>query len=189
MGAPLHQHTALCYSEAMRITITKGSSQDHIAVERADGSRAAFSFTKKGPFPHDAFHFFVERELGMQAGFWGLLARGMEPGAVQALALAGGHASAKRAAVPDPAIVELVQAERLVECFEAASWGGGADDAAIMAMTEPAWASSHVPPPAGVPEKLGTIRTALDAFLDQWRAAPEHAALALEWPDMMGDRL
>lgn len=170
----------------MQITITKGASADHIAVERADGSRAAFGFPKKGPYPHDAFHFFIERELKLQTGFWGLVASGMEPEAVQAMAAAGGHASAKRAAEPDPAIVPLLQAERLVECFEAASWSGGADDAMIMAMAEPAWAGSHVSPPTGVPEKLGLIRSALDAFLDQWRDAPEYAAFALEWPETMG---
>ncbi len=175
------------YTAPMRITITKGATGDRIAVTRPDGSRAAFGFPRKGPYPHDAFHFFVERELAMRAGFWGLMAGGMAPEAVQELAAAGGHASAKRASAPDPAIVELVQAERLVECFEAASWSGGADDAAIMAMAEPAWAASHVPPPAGVPERLGRVRAALDAFLEEWRALPEGGALELEWPEMAGD--
>lgn len=172
----------------MRITITKGASADSIALERADRSGAAFAFPKKGPWPHDAYHFFVERELGMTAGFWGLVASGMVPDDVQALALAGGHASAKRAGVPDAGIVELLQAERLVECFEAASWSGGADDAAIMAMAEPGWAASHVPPPAGVADKLGAIRTGLDAFLEQWRGLPEGGALCLEWPEKVGER-
>ncbi|MCZ8370275.1 MAG: hypothetical protein O9293_09980 [Porphyrobacter sp.] len=170
----------------MRIAITKGSQQDHVAVMRADGSQADFGFPKKGPFPHDAFHFFVERSLGMQSAFWGLVAGGMAPDEVQALALAGGHASAKRADVPDMAIVELLQAERLVECFEAASWGGGADDASIMAMAEPAWAASHVPQPEGVAAKLGTIREGLDPFLAAWSALPEGRALELEWPDLAG---
>ncbi len=172
----------------MRIAITKGTSQDHVAVTRTDGSRTHFSFAKKGPYPHDAFHFFIERGLGMQAGFWGLVARGMEPDAVQAMALAGGHASAKRAAEPDPGIVELIQAERLVECFEAASWSGGADDAAIMAMAEPAWATSLVPPPTGVPDKLSGIRAALDVFLDEWWDASVNATLELEWPEGEGDQ-
>lgn len=170
----------------MRIAITKGSQQDHVAVTRADGSRAAFAFPKKGPYPHDAYHFFVERELGFVAGFWGLIAGGMAPGEVQALAHAGGHASAKRAGVPDAGIVQLLQAERLVECFEAASWSGGADDASILAMAEPAWAASHVPPPAGVAAQVGTIRAALDPFLDAWTALPEGQALELEWPLVAG---
>jgi len=172
----------------MQIAITKGAAQDHVAVTRADGSQAAFAFPKKGPYPHDAFHYFIERELGMNQGFWGLVASGMEPDAVQALALAGGHASAKRAAIPDAGIIELLQAERLVECFEAASWGGGADDAAMMAMAQPAWATSHVSVPQGVPERLGAIRDAIDEFCDQWAAAPQDAMFVLEWPDGKGDR-
>ena len=62
----------------MQITITKGASADSVTVERADGSRAGFGFPKKGPYHHDAYHFFVERELGMAAGFWGLVAGGMD---------------------------------------------------------------------------------------------------------------
>ena len=167
--------------------MTKGASADGAAVTRADGSRTSFTFPKKGPYPHDAFHFFVERELGFAAGFWGMVASGKAPDEVQALALGGGHASAKRAGHPDTAIVELLQAERLVECFEAASWSGGADDAALMAMAEPAWAASHVPPPHGVPERLGAIRTALDAFLDEWRALPEGGVVEFEWPQTAGE--
>lgn len=171
----------------MHITITKGTNGDKVAVMRGDRSREAFGFPRKGPYPHDAFHFFVERELRMTAGFWGLIASGMTPGAVQALAADGGHASASRAARPDPAIVELIQAERLVECFEAASWSGGADDAALLAMAEPAWAASHVPAPENVARKLGAIRESLDAFLDQWRALPDGGAIALDWQVGTGD--
>lgn len=172
----------------MQITITKGAAADTVALTRADGSRAAFGFPKKGPYPHDAYHFFVERELGMAAGFWGLVAGGMAPDEVQALALAGGHASAKRAQVPDAGLVQLIQAERLVECFEAASWGGGADDASILAMAEPGWAAGHVPPPTGVAERLGVIRASLEPFLAKWSALPEGGALTLEWPQGMETR-
>ena len=56
--------------------------------------------------------------------------------------------------------------------------------AVIMAMAEPAWAASLVPPPSGVPERLGAIRAALEAFLEAWRALPvratrEQAAVAV----------
>ena len=165
----------------MRIEITKGRAEDRVAALRADGTRAAFGFPKKGPFPHDAVHFFVERGLGLERGFWGLVAAGLDPAEVQSLAANGGHASAKRAGAPDPAIVELLQAERLVECFEAASWGGGADDAAIMAMAEPAWAASQVPSPAGAPARFAEIREALDAFIEEWNAAEDGTTFALDW--------
>ena len=70
----------------MEITLTKGQASDTVAFCRADGSGDSFDFPKKGPTPHDAFHYFVERELGMAKGFWGLVASGVEPGAIQQLA-------------------------------------------------------------------------------------------------------
>jgi hypothetical protein len=167
----------------MRITLTKGDKADHIAIERADGTRAGFDFPKKGPVPHDAFHFFVERELGMARGFWGLVAGGMDPQAVGLMAADAGHASAKRARVPDAHIVELLQAERLVECFEAESWSGGSDDAGIMAMAEPGWAASHVAAPDGVRAHLGAIRSNLAEFSESWRRLSPREAITLEWKD------
>jgi hypothetical protein len=172
----------------MLITITKGARADTVAITRDDASCARFAFPKKGPYPHDAYHFFVERELGMAEGFWGLVAGGMVPDDVQALAAAGGHASAARAGLPASGIVELLQAERLVECFEAASWSGGADDASIMALAEPAWAASHVAPPEGVAGKLAAIRAGLSPFLEAWAALSEGAALDLEWPELAETR-
>lgn len=165
----------------MRIAITKGEREDRVAITRGDGSTAGFTFPKKGPVPHDAFHYFIERELGMTRGFWGLVSAGMDPAEVGALAAAGGHASAKRAEVPDGGIVELLQAERLVECFEAESWSGGADDAGILAMAEPGWRSSHVPPPAMADGALGNIRDNLRAFSADWAAMATGGTSTLEW--------
>ncbi|WP_369025893.1 hypothetical protein [Qipengyuania sp. RANM35] len=165
----------------MRIVLTKGSTSDNVAIERDDGSRAGFDFPKKGPVPHDAFHFFVEHELGMAHGFWGLVASGMDPEAVGAMAAEAGHASAKRAQMPHDHIVELLQAERLVECFEAESWAGASDDEGIMAMAEPGWAASHVPPVDGVRAKLGSIRDGIAGFAANWHALPPKGSLTLEW--------
>ncbi len=167
----------------MRIVLTKGARHDHVAITRADGSQAAFDFPKKGPVPHDAFHFFVERELGLQRGFWGLVAAGMDPEAVGAMAAAAGHASAKRASTPGDAIVELLQAERLVECFEAESWSGGSDDDGIMAMAEPGWRASHVDAPGGVRDRLAAIRHGIREFAEDWNAAAAGSSLTLHWEE------
>lgn len=165
----------------MRIAITKGQAEDRVAIERPDGSRVAFSFPKKGPTPHDAYHLFAEQELGMARGFWGLVASGMDPSEVGALAAAGGHASANRAQVPDDGIVQLLQAERLVEAFEAESWVGGDDDDGIMAMAEAGWAASHVTPPAGVAAHLPAIRRAIQNFALAWQSLPCGDSLTLKW--------
>jgi hypothetical protein len=166
----------------MRIEITKGQTEDRIAITRADGSRAETRFPKKGPVPHDAVHWFVERELGLAKGFWGMVAAGLHPEAIQEIAKAAGHASAKRAEVPDDEIVELLQAERLVECFEADLWNPGGAAADLVALGEGACGFSHVPPPAGFDEAaVERIRGALGAFAQVWIAAPQSHCAELEW--------
>ena len=166
----------------MRISFTKGAARDTVSLTRDDGSSAAFEFPHKGPTPHDAFHYFVEGELGLARGFWGLVAQGLEPGAVGAMAAAGGHASAKRAREPDPSIVELIQAERLVECYEAESWSGASDDDGIRLMAGAGWEASHVPPLALERGAIGTIRAGIEDFARRWGELPLGGSLALQWP-------
>ena len=167
----------------MEITLTKGRTSDRVAFRRDDGSADSFDFPKKGLTPHDAYHYFVERELGMARGFWGMVASGIEPAAIQQLAADAGHASAKRARSPDTSIVELLQAERLVECFEAESWSGGSDDEGIMAMAEPGWVASHVPAPSDVRNRIPTIRTQLRAFEERWKELALGESIELIWEE------
>lgn len=165
----------------MEITITKGRLLDQIAITRADGSSAATTFPKKGPVPHDAVHWFVERALGLRQGFWGMVAGGLHPEAIAELAKAAGHASAKRAEVPEAAIVELLQAERLVECFEADLWGGGGAAADLIAVAETACGYSHVSLPALDMVAVERIREDLGQFARDWTAAPQGYVTVLEW--------
>lgn len=166
----------------MRISITKGHVEDRIAIVRDDGSEAATRFPHKGPVPHDAVHLFVERGLGLVDGFWGQVARGIHPEAIAAMAKAGGHASASRADAPDPAIVEMIQAERLVECFEADLWSGGGADADLLAVAAAGCAASKVPLPEVDPAAIGRIRGEIAQFAEQWQAAPVGHVARLDWP-------
>lgn len=167
----------------MEIAITKFARTDAIAITRADGSRANTTLPKKGPVPHDAVHLFVEQELGLTRGFWGMVAAGHHPEDLLELAKAAGHASAKRADVPDPSIVELLQAERIVECFEADLWSGGGEDADLLEIAATACAYSHVPLPLIADGALGRIRAALGAFAREWSAAGEGHVARLNWKE------
>ncbi|WP_374529418.1 hypothetical protein [Novosphingobium sp.] len=167
----------------MEIAITKLGRHDAIAITRADSTRAETIFPKKGPVPHDVVHWFVERELGLSRGFWGMVAAGHHPEELVEIAKAAGHASAKRAGIPDDSIVELLQAERIVECFEADLWSGGGDDADLLALAATACESSHVPLPEIADGALGRIRTELGAFAKEWIAAGEGHVARLEWKD------
>lgn len=163
----------------MQVTITDSGAANRIAFERSDGSRGAFVFPHKGPFPHDAVHFALEHGLGLKLGFWGLIAGGLEPEEVQAMAKAGGHASAKRAGVPDEAIVELLQAERVVECLEAEIWAGPSDAATFREVARLACETSHVAVPEISEDALEAIHAHLTDLQAQWQAG----RIAFDWPE------
>lgn len=165
------------------LCITKGAKADDIEIRRAKGPASRFSFPKKGPIPHDAVHLFVETTMGLTRGFWGLVLEGQQPEAIQEMAKAAGHASASRARAPDSTIVELLQAERLVECFEAELWSGGADDAALLDLAATACAASHVPLPPIASGALARARGGLADFARVWRAAGEGHVARFEWKD------
>lgn len=167
----------------MQITFTKGNREDFIAILRGDGTRAETRFPHKGPVPHDAVHLLVEAELGLRCGFWGMVAEGRHPEELAELAKLGGHASAKRAEVPAEEIVELLQAERLVEVFEADLWGGQQGDCAdLVALGATACDYSHVAVPETFDAAAATrIRKRLAELAQNWVAAPHGHAALYEW--------
>ncbi|MDP3458249.1 MAG: hypothetical protein Q8S09_03145 [Hyphomonas sp.] len=165
----------------MRIEITKGKAEDFIRVTREDGTIAETRFPKKGPFPHDLVHAVVEDELGFRSAFWGMIAGGRHPEEIGALAASLGHASAAKAHDPDPSIIELIQAERLVECFEAEIWGGPAALEDLQAVADAAFSASRVPRVVLAPEKVTAIRERLAAFGRDWNGLPISGTLRCDW--------
>ena len=167
----------------MDVTITKGLTDDAILILRANGGRAETRFPKKGPVPHDAVHFIVEETLGLTHGFWGMIASGIDPDEVQELAKAAGHASAKRAAVPDASIVMLLQAERIVEAVEAALWSGGTDVEGTRHLAESGCLASHVAVPEMHDTQIAEILARVRDLRDVWGPAPKGHQLHFHWPD------
>ena len=167
----------------MRIDIAKGKTDDAITILRGDGSRAETRFPKKGPVPHDGVHVIVERALGFRRAFWGHVAEGRHPEEIARLAAEAGHPSAKRAGLPDAAIVEMIQAERLVECFEAEIWGGAGDLEVLQSVADAAMGQSKVPPVALTPAAVARIREDLAAFAASWRALAAGESFSFDWPE------
>jgi hypothetical protein len=165
----------------MIISITKGSDRDWIKIERTDGSVAETTFPKKGIIPHDAVHFHVEQALAMRRGFWGHVADGTPPEEIQHIAKQAGHASSTRAAAPEPHIIELLQAERLVECFEADMWSEPSDNQTLRDVFNAACQSSHIDPPALSDDQINTIRSSISSFARQWLAAEIGETFQLHW--------
>lgn len=166
----------------MKITITKGAGADRIAILRDDGTRADARVAQKGPVPHDAVHYFAEKGLGLACGFWGMVAAGHDPEDLAGLAKAAGHASATRCDAPHESIVPLLQAERLVECFEADLWAGRGESTALLAMARSGWEASLVPELTLDPTDVDKVRQALLEFACEWMDAPIDHVAGLSWP-------
>ena len=171
----------------MQIRFIKGHKADQVIFCRADGSRVETLFPHKGPVPHDGVHVLVERGFGLRRGVCGLVAGGMHPEELAAMAKAGGHPSASRPGVVAPWLVELVQAERLVECIEADLWGGAAPEADWRAVAKIACEASLVPMPVLPDGGLARVRRALADFAQGWAALGVGHAMELEWPETSVD--
>lgn len=167
---------------AMQVTITNAGAHQRIVMVRGDGTRMETTFPHKGPFPHDAVHFAVEREMGLRNGFWGIVASGSHPEDVNEIAKAAGHASAKRAGIPDEHIVELLQAERIVECFEAEIWSGPGDPETLRGVVAAACAASFVPAPQLDDRAVAAIHAQLAAMGKEWR----DGSLSFNWDEADG---
>ena len=161
---------------------TKGTDRDYIEARRSDGTIAKTTFPKKGRFPHDAVHFVVEKVLRYETAFWGRVFAGADPAEIAAVAKAGGHASSTRACLPDERIVELIQAERIVECFEAEMWGGASESKTFQSVLEAACTHSKVPNPNISDVAIHAIRAELADLSADWRKLAVGGTLILRWP-------
>ena len=166
----------------MQILLTKGERADWIEARRGDGSIAREHVPHKGPVAHDLVHFAVETGFGFDRGFWGLISAGHEPETIVEMAKAAGHASAKRARIPDPHFVQAIQVERIVESFEAELWSQGSDNEALRAMAEAGCDQSLVAMPQLSDEAIDRTRSRLAALADRWSGLAVGETLTLEWP-------
>ena len=166
----------------MRITITKGEREDRIEAVRADGSSVRTSFPHKGPIPHDAVHFYVESSLAISDAFWGMVAAGRHPEEVQEIAKGGGHASAKRGTIPQSSIVRLVQAERVVECFEADLWGGSSTSPETLRDAIAAGCEQSLVPTVEIgDDAIAAIQSNLRDLVMRWSQSAAGERLVLDW--------
>ncbi len=166
----------------MQILVTKGERADWIEARRDDGTVERENVPHKGPVAHDLVHFAVETELAMDRGFWGLIAAGHAPQQIVEIAKSAGHASAKRASMPDPHFVQAIQVERIVESFEAESWSGGADNDSLRAMAEAGCDQSLVSCPLLSDTAIDRIRARLSGLADHWSTLAAGETLTLDWP-------
>lgn len=152
---------------------TRGA-RDRIYVERDDGSTLSWVFPTYGDaLPHDLVHLVVESMMGLKDGFWGRVARGLDPAQVNAQLNREGGGNRHPGFGEDKR--ELLYAEALA----AARWRAE-DSATLIAQLGPAGNPCGLPPPSE--PQIQDIRAQLDSLEAQWRAFGEKGALRLQWP-------
>ncbi|MEZ4808710.1 MAG: hypothetical protein R2815_14700 [Flavobacteriales bacterium] len=149
----------------MRIRIDRIHGRHRLLCTRADGSSTQAAAGPDLPH-HDIAHFVAERELGMQAGFFG--------------AIAGGRDIAH---LSDPAVIrtlprEAWDAEVVARTLQGTDNGTVKEEDFITSVTLERGA-----PLAGLnAAAVARMRQDFQALLERWNEVPEGGALELEWP-------
>jgi hypothetical protein len=150
----------------VQITVLKRADRKHEVVAVADAGAVRFAMSDYGDaLPHDLVHYVVERALGIEFGFWGLLARGAEFETVRA------HTARNRRRLP-PQTDPLVDAH-LDELLAAESVVAGL------------YSISGVRPDVVTEvggETVERVHAEIAQLNAEWQQLPAGAALRLEWP-------
>ncbi len=154
----------------MKIRFHKLTDDRHVLeLVRADGRRERVECETRSYLMHDLLHFAVEREAGLEIGFWGALAAGKT------------LAELNDRSIPMDASPELAMVEHVVGALHgltrqqpAAEVAAGlrryaeANDA-----TRPAWLTDEMI--EGAQERMRQLR-------GHWNATPFGGVMELDWP-------
>jgi hypothetical protein len=157
--------------------VREAGAPDRVYVVRPDGSRVSWSFPTYGDaLPHDLVHLVVESAAGLRDGFWGRVARGVDPARVNQLADgATGKLGDKYRAFGED-LRELICAEAL------AAYPWLVDDAELRDGLLAAWrdgAGAAFPEPDAA--RIAAVRAVLERLTARWRALVPKGSLAVEF--------
>jgi hypothetical protein len=155
----------------MQIRLTRLTNERHrLEVVRVDGTREARELETRSALPHDLVHYAVETEAGLNASFYGRLARGES---YEALTQPSGG-------------VEAMQTEAVVARIQGAAqndaWSGIDPESFAASITAGFRSLGYEPPTWLTGELIVRVRESLRRVQGQWRATPFHQALVLPFP-------
>lgn len=156
----------------MEILFKKGKSKDVMACKRADGS-STWMQTDRFMTIHDLAHYCVECELGMDKGFYGLVASGVDVTDFENKEKIRARNLPEESVVAE-LIVNLILTER-------------SDNRVIENFNETLRASASQRGLSRLPsiedQKLDSIRKQLDDLLNRWTFLPIDQAMVLTFPE------
>lgn len=156
----------------MKIAFRKISDQRHaLEIEHDDGRRERVECETRSYLLHDFLHYAVEREAGIERGFWGSLASGKS--------LAQLNDKAQPSVFEADA--EIATVERMVGMLHGAAKGQAAE-AVVAAIGRYAETSETSVPPWLTEDFVRRVQERLRQVMGRWRATAYGECLWLEWP-------
>jgi len=170
----------------MNITFTRSGERTYTTFAlRDDGVMLEVpSYDRTSPLPHDLAHYVVERELGLERGFWGCVAAGaMFPGIQVRSGRRPPHAAARSQSVIREAGQQGTEAEVLVSVLLSIMHEGLGDNwQAVREMLRGAWKPSKPSRgPLGA-EDVQRVCRALREAQQRWQAFAVGQSLTVSWP-------
>ncbi|MBI1929198.1 hypothetical protein HYR99_33750 [Candidatus Poribacteria bacterium] len=175
----------------MTITFKKGHLRSYSAtVLRDDGVELKVpGYDRKYLLPHDLAHYIIERELGLQRGFWGCVAVGaILPGMTMISGRQPPRAAARSKSVMKEAGQHGTEAEVLVSVLlDIMHKGLDKNWSAASAILSKAW--KPVKPSCGplTVEEVRTICQMLRDAQEQWQKLPSEEVLRLPGLEAAGE--
>jgi len=165
----------------MQLTAVRGNEdRDRVYVTRDDGSEVFWTWPSYGrELAHDLVHWVVESEAQLEAGFWGLVASGIDPTRVNKSAerIASGVRLRDLAGLD---LTQLIQSEHLAVLVSRATWSSIAD---LIAYVNDQCDSFGAPRVEGLDVASAERMITRSAELNrQWQAVAPDAGLVLTWP-------
>lgn len=169
----------------MEITFTKtGERTYEIVAQRDDGVTLRVRTPDKPvTIPHDMVHYVVERELGMERGFWGSIAAGMVFGSVQVVSgRQPPHAAERSAALIKASYREQAAAELYVAVLQRVTQEGKEQDFRyVSSCLDEVWRPFRWPRPPVTAEDAARVAQALREAESAWATLPVGESVKVTW--------
>jgi hypothetical protein len=170
----------------MNITFTRSGEHTYTTLAlRDDGVLLQVpSYDRKFPLPHDLAHYVVERELGLNQGFWGCVAAGaMFPGMTFVSGRRPAHAASRSKSIIREAGQRGTEAEVLVSALLCIMHEGLDDNwPAARAVLARAWRPDK--PSRDLPdaEEVQRVCASLREAQQRWQALAVGQSITVSWP-------
>ncbi len=156
----------------MLIRLTRLTNERHrLELVRDDGTREARELETRSALLHDLVHYAVETEAGLDASFYGRLARGETYEALTA---------------GPPVDPEAMQTEGVVGRIQGVAkndtWSSIDPESFAEAIAAGSRSLGHEPPAWLTGDLIVRVRERLRRVQGEWRATPFHQTLVLEFP-------